>query len=90
MPSRLYYPNITLENQNVGYNDMLDKIRTAAAGGAAPDVAKMPILWGVEFAARGDTPKSPSRSSAGRPTILARRAEVGHLGRQALRRADQQ
>ena len=34
---------------------MLDKIRTAAAGGAAPDVAKMPILWGVEFAARGDT-----------------------------------
>src|SRR5215207_5256385 len=50
-----YYPNITLENQNVGYNDMLDKIRTAAAGGAAPDVAKMPILWGVEFAARGDT-----------------------------------
>jgi multiple sugar transport system substrate-binding protein len=51
----LYYPNITLDNQNVGYNDLLDKIRTAAAGGAAPDVAKMPILWGVEFAARGDT-----------------------------------
>jgi multiple sugar transport system substrate-binding protein len=50
----LYYPNITLDNQNIGYNDMLDKIRTAAAGGAAPDVAKMPILWGVEFAARGD------------------------------------
>jgi multiple sugar transport system substrate-binding protein len=49
-----YYPSITLDNQNVGYNDMLDKIRTAAAGGAAPDVAKMPILWGVEFAARGD------------------------------------
>ena len=50
-----YYPNITLDNQNVGYNDMLDKIRTASAGGAAPDVAKMPILWGVEFAARGGT-----------------------------------
>ena len=49
-----YYPNITLENQGVNYNDLLDKIRTAAAGGAAPDVAKMPILWGVEFAARGD------------------------------------
>jgi multiple sugar transport system substrate-binding protein len=52
-----YYPNIPLvngeNNQNVGYNDMLDKIRTAAAGQAAPDVAKMPILWGVEFAARG-------------------------------------
>ncbi|CAA9524927.1 MAG: ABC transporter, substrate-binding protein (cluster 1, maltose/g3p/polyamine/iron) [uncultured Thermomicrobiales bacterium] len=48
-----FYPNIELENQNVGYNDMLDKIRTAAAGKSAPDVAKMPILWGVEFAARG-------------------------------------
>jgi multiple sugar transport system substrate-binding protein len=50
-----YYPKITLDNQSIGYNDLLDKIRTAAAGGAAPDVAKMPILWGVEFAARGDT-----------------------------------
>src|ERR671911_1215440 len=49
-----YYPNITLENQGVNYNDLLDEIRTASAGGAAPDVAKMPILWGVEFAARGD------------------------------------
>ena len=49
-----YYPNITLDNQNIGYNELLDKIRTAAAGGAAPDVAKLPILWGVEFAARGD------------------------------------
>ena len=39
-----YYPNITLDNQGVNYNDLLDKIRTAAAGGAAPDVAKMPIL----------------------------------------------
>jgi multiple sugar transport system substrate-binding protein len=48
------YPNINLDNQNVDYNDLLDKLRTAAAGGAAPDVAKMPILWGVEFAARGD------------------------------------
>ncbi len=48
-----YYPNITLDNQNIGYNDMLDKIRTASEGGAAPAVAKMPILWGVEFAARG-------------------------------------
>ena len=51
----LVYPNITLDNQNINYNDMLDKIRTASAGGAAPDVAKMPILWGVEFAARGGT-----------------------------------
>jgi multiple sugar transport system substrate-binding protein len=32
---------------------MLDKLRTAAAGNAAPDAARMPILWGVEFAAKG-------------------------------------
>lgn len=51
---KTWYPNINLDNQNVDYNDLLDKLRTAAAGGAAPDVAKMPILWGVEFAARGD------------------------------------
>jgi multiple sugar transport system substrate-binding protein len=50
-----YYPKITLDNQNIGYDALLDKIRTAAAGGAAPDVAKLPILWGVEFAARGET-----------------------------------
>jgi multiple sugar transport system substrate-binding protein len=50
----LYYPSITLDNQNLPYDGMLDKIRTAGAGAAAPDVAKMPILWGVEFAARGD------------------------------------
>lgn len=51
------YPGIPMTSgdnlQNVGYNDLLDKIRTSATGGAAPDVAKMPILWGVEFAARG-------------------------------------
>jgi len=50
-----YYPKINLDNQNIGYDALLDKIRTAAAGGAAPDVAKLPILWGVEFAARGET-----------------------------------
>ncbi len=48
-----YYPRITLDRQNVGYNDMLDKLRTSAEGGAAPAVARMPILWGVEFAAKG-------------------------------------
>lgn len=51
------YPNIPLELGdnllNIGYNDLLDKIRTAATGSAAPAVAKLPILWGSEFAARG-------------------------------------
>lgn len=51
------YPNIPMvdgENVlNIGYNDLLDKARTAASGAAAPNVARFPILWGVEFAARG-------------------------------------
>ncbi|MEM7021555.1 MAG: extracellular solute-binding protein [Pseudomonadota bacterium] len=47
------YPNIKIEAQSLGYNDMLNKIRTAALGNAAPMVARMPILWGVEFAAKG-------------------------------------
>ncbi len=47
------YPNITVEKQNLDYNQMLNKTRTAALGNAAPMVAKFPILWGVEFAAKG-------------------------------------
>ncbi len=49
-----WWPGLNVDRQNIDYNDLLDKARTAAAGGAAPDVAKLPILWGVEFAARGD------------------------------------
>jgi multiple sugar transport system substrate-binding protein len=49
------YPGIPMtmgDNvQNLDYNQMLDKLRTAAAGNAAPDVARLPILWGAEFAA---------------------------------------
>ncbi|MEZ4529545.1 MAG: sugar ABC transporter substrate-binding protein [Thermomicrobiales bacterium] len=47
------YPNIKVNITSLTYNDMLDQIRTAALGNAAPMVAKMPILWGVEFAAKG-------------------------------------
>jgi ABC-type glycerol-3-phosphate transport system substrate-binding protein len=39
--------------QNLDYNQMLDKLRTAALGRAAPMVGRLPILWGVEFAAKG-------------------------------------
>ncbi|MSU88473.1 extracellular solute-binding protein [Rhodobacteraceae bacterium 2CG4] len=46
------YPNIEINAQNLGYNDMLNKLRTAALGNAAPDVARLPILWGSEFAAK--------------------------------------
>src|SRR5438874_2271235 len=51
------YPNVPMNSgdnvQNLDYNQMLDKLRTAAAGNAAPDVARLPILWGAEFAAKG-------------------------------------
>jgi multiple sugar transport system substrate-binding protein len=47
------YPNIQVTKQNLDYNDMLNKLRTAALGRAAPMVARLPILWGVEFAAKG-------------------------------------
>jgi multiple sugar transport system substrate-binding protein len=47
------YPNITVTKQNLDYNEMLNKTRTAALGKAAPMVARFPILWGVEFAAKG-------------------------------------
>lgn len=47
------YPNIEIDAQNIGYNDLLNKLRTAALGNAAPMVARLPILWGAEFAAKG-------------------------------------
>jgi multiple sugar transport system substrate-binding protein len=47
------YPNIELEKQNLDYNQIFDKIRTAALGNAAPMVVRLPILGGVEFAAKG-------------------------------------
>jgi multiple sugar transport system substrate-binding protein len=46
------YPNITVDRQNLDYNQMLNKTRTAALGNAAPMVARFPIMWGVEFAAK--------------------------------------
>lgn len=47
------YPNIELDAQNINYNDLLNKLRTAAIGNAAPMVARLPILWGSEFASKG-------------------------------------
>jgi multiple sugar transport system substrate-binding protein len=51
------YPNIPLkqgENAlNLDYNDMVDKTRTAATGNAAPDMARLTLLWAPEFAAQG-------------------------------------
>jgi multiple sugar transport system substrate-binding protein len=47
------YPNITVEKQSFTYNDLLDKLRTAALGKAAPHVARLTLLWAPELAAKG-------------------------------------
>jgi len=47
------YPNIETDAQNVNYNVLLDKFRTALLGNAAPMVVRLQILGGVEFAAKG-------------------------------------
>jgi multiple sugar transport system substrate-binding protein len=47
------YPNIATDAQNINYNDLLDKFRTALLGNAAPMVVRLQILGGVEFAAKG-------------------------------------
>ena len=49
----LTYPNITIEKQSFTYNDLLDKIRTAALGKSAPMVARLTLLWAPELAAKG-------------------------------------
>ncbi len=47
------YPNIETDAQNINYNELLDKFRTALLGNAAPMVVRLQILGGVEFAAKG-------------------------------------
>lgn len=51
------YPNIPLtvgDNvQNISYNELIDKLRTGVAGGAAPDVTRLQALGGIEHAAKG-------------------------------------
>ncbi len=50
---RKTYPNITLEEQALTYNDLLDKFRTAPARQRRPDGRALQILGGVEFASKG-------------------------------------
>ena len=47
------YPNIKLDYQNIDYNQLLDKLRTATLGNAAPMVVRLQILGGIEFASKG-------------------------------------
>jgi len=47
------YPNIETDAQNIDYNVLLDKLRTALLGNAGPMVLRLQILGGVEFASKG-------------------------------------
>jgi len=47
------YPNIRLDYQNIDYNQLIDKLRTATLGNAAPMVVRLQILGSVEFASKG-------------------------------------
>ena len=88
---RKTYPNIELEEQGITYNDLLDKFRTALLGNAAPMVVRLQILGGTEFAAKGYLAAAEARGRRlFERRLLARRDEVGHLGRRDLRHSDQQ
>ena len=47
------YPNIETDAQNTDYNVLLDKLRTALLGNAAPMLVRLQILGGVEFSSKG-------------------------------------
>jgi multiple sugar transport system substrate-binding protein len=47
------YPNIETDYQNIDYNQLIDKLRTATLGNAAPGVVQLPILGGIEFSSKG-------------------------------------
>jgi multiple sugar transport system substrate-binding protein len=42
-----------VEKTSLGYDQILDKLRTAAMGNAAPMVARLMLLWAPELAAKG-------------------------------------
>ena len=74
------YPNIDVDAQNLDYNQMLDKLRTALLGNAAPMVVRLQILGGVEFAAKGYFQElKPEDVGYHDRRFLAGRDEVGHL-----------
>jgi multiple sugar transport system substrate-binding protein len=44
------YPNITVEHQEIPYDDLRQKLVTGLAGGTLPDVLRADIIWVPEFA----------------------------------------
>src|SRR5271157_6388858 len=47
------HPNITVQAVNIPYDQFHQKLLTAIAGGTAPDVARLDIIWQPEFANLG-------------------------------------
>jgi multiple sugar transport system substrate-binding protein len=47
------YPNVTVQDVQVPYNDFRRKLLTAIAGGTAPDLIRSDIIWVPEFADMG-------------------------------------
>ena len=47
------YPNVSVETQEIPYNDLRQKLVTGIAGGVLPDVLRSDIIWVPEFADQG-------------------------------------
>jgi multiple sugar transport system substrate-binding protein len=47
------YPNVTVEHQEIPYDDLRQKLVTGLAGGTLPDVLRADIIWVPEFADQG-------------------------------------
>ena len=47
------YPNVTVETQEIPYDDLRQKLVTGVAGGVLPDVLRADIIWVPEFADQG-------------------------------------
>lgn len=47
------YPNVTVETQEIPYDDLRQKLVTGLAGGVLPDVLRADIIWVPEFADQG-------------------------------------
>lgn len=47
------YPNVTVETQEIPYDDLRQKLVAGIAGGVLPDVLRADIIWVPEFADQG-------------------------------------
>ena len=60
-------PNVQFKEEQLAYNDMLDKLRVALRAGQGPDTAVLPLLWGRSSRRAARSRRSTSRSWATSP-----------------------